>query len=227
MAASSIARTALRIPYSLARAPLSVLDMYLLRRLPDSSRVRVTFTRGLAGLDAAAGRLVGDPQLERRGDAASEQIDATERADQAAAKADALRADAKQAKQAGANEAKSRRKKAAQEERERIADALREENEATLHVGELAEADLKEQERQAELRAKHQQAEQAEQGRAKQRRIEAAKARSTAPAKTQLKSASTTKATARSRSANADKLGELAKTEKANRRAGTKRTTAR
>jgi hypothetical protein len=218
MTTTSRARTALRIPYTVARAPLAVLDTHLLGRLPDSSRVKTGFSRGLATLDAAAGRLIGDDRLERRGEATSEKIDNLERADQAEAKADALRTQAAETKQNAAAEAEERHKEADAEERERIAAALLEETEATQHVGELAEADLAEQKRQAELRAKHLQREQAEQARAKERRIAVEKANKTAPAKKQLKAAARTQETARAREAKADKLDALAETEKSTRR---------
>src|SRR5664279_422695 len=90
MPVNSIARTVLRFQYSLVRSPLTALDAQLLGRLSDSSRVKMTLTRGLAGLDVAAGRLMNDPQLERRGDVAAERTAKTERAMQAEAKADAL-----------------------------------------------------------------------------------------------------------------------------------------
>ena len=218
MPVNSIARTVLRFQYSLVRSPLTALDAQVLGRLSDTSRIKMTLTRGLAGLDVAAGRLMNDPQLERRGDNAAERMAKTKRATQAEAKADALRAEADKTKQDGDAQAAHRRTEAARLERERIADALREETAAKHHVGELAEADAAEQKRQAELRAKHQQVELAEQRRAKVRRIAADKKRAAAPAKAQLKEAAGTAAVARSRRTNADTLDQLAGTEKAVRR---------
>ena len=186
MPVNSIARTVLRFQYAVARSPLTALDARVLTRLPDSSRVKITLTRGLAALDAAVGRAINDPKLERRGEAVAQRFDKTEQAARSAATADSLRAQAEQTKQTAADQAAKRRKDAARVERERIADALREESEAQQHAGELADASAAEQKRQADLRAKHQQAEQAEQRRAKERRIAAAKARKTAPAKSQL-----------------------------------------
>jgi hypothetical protein len=224
MTVNSIARTVLRFQYTVVRSPLTALDARVVTRLPDSSRVKITLTRGLAALDAAVGRAINDPDLERQGDAVAQRFDKTEQAARSAAKADSLRAEAAQIKQTAAAQATKRRTEAARVERERIADALREESEATQHVGELADASAAEQKRQADLRAKHQQAEQAEQRRAKERRIAAAKARKTAPAKSQLKAAAQTKTVASSRRAKADKLGQLASTEKATRsRASTTR----
>jgi hypothetical protein len=217
MPLNSIARTVLRFQYTVARSPLTALDARVLTRMPDSSRVKVTLTRGLAALDAAVGRAINDPNLERRGDTVAQRFDKTEQAARSAAKADSLRAQAAQTKQTAADQAAKRRREAARVERERIADALREESEAKQHVGELADASAAEQKRQADLRAKHQQAEQAEQRRAKERRIAAAKARKTVPAKSQLKAAAQTKTVAQARRAKADKLAQLAGTEKARR----------
>ncbi len=218
MPVNSLARTVLRFQYTVVRSPLSALDARVLTRLPDSSRVKITLSRGLAALDAAVGRALGDAKLERQGDAVAHRFDKTEQAARSAARADSLRAKAAQTKQDAQAQAAERRKEAARVERERIADALVEESEAQLHVGELADANAAEQKRQADLRAKHQQAEQAELRRAKERRIAAAKARKTAPAKSQLKTAAQTKAVASARRAKADKLDQLASTAKATRR---------
>jgi hypothetical protein len=176
---TSIARSVFRLPYAAARTPLAVLDTRLLGRLPDSSRVKMSFARGLTGLDAAAGRLLGEPQLEERGNATSEPATHSQSATPATAKTEAARTKRSRTTRKDSSESEGPHTETAQAERERIADALLEENGPVQHLGGLAEADLEAREL-AELRAKHMQAEQAEQARAKERRSAADNARSTA-----------------------------------------------
>ena len=58
---------AIRVEYSILRAPLGLLDAQVISRLGEGSRVRSTFERGLGSLDHAAARLLDHPAQPRRG----------------------------------------------------------------------------------------------------------------------------------------------------------------
>jgi hypothetical protein len=143
-----VVRRVLRTQYVLIRTPLAVLDRRVLSRLPDDSRVRTTVAQGLAGLDVVASRLTSD-QGQDGGSVDRTAQDGGQDQPTADARADAAREE--------------------REEQERIAAALLDEEQLQQHVGELADADEAELQRQADQRARHLLAEKADEEEAKKR----------------------------------------------------------
>ncbi len=62
-----IPRTVLRAQYRLVRLPLDLLEQRVLARMDTEAPARLLFERSLGALDAAAGNVLGDPQLRRNG----------------------------------------------------------------------------------------------------------------------------------------------------------------
>jgi hypothetical protein len=62
-----ITRSLLTVPYQLTRTPLALVDVQLVRRLPEDSMPRLMCDRILGSYDQLAGRLLFDPDLARRG----------------------------------------------------------------------------------------------------------------------------------------------------------------
>jgi hypothetical protein len=56
-------QTAIRLEYTMLRAPLTLLDRQVVSRLDEHSVIRSTFERGLDTLDAAAARFLETPPV--------------------------------------------------------------------------------------------------------------------------------------------------------------------
>lgn len=161
MSVASVSRNVVRVEYTVVRAPLGALDTFVVSRLPQSSPVRVGFSRGLAALDAAAARFLAGPQQDgQRGGAGHSGKNAARTTPVPASSSTAGppvdEADTDTDTDTDTAEIDE------DAERERIAEAILEEEQEAHYVGELAEADEDDLERQAELRAKHQLAEEKE-----------------------------------------------------------------
>jgi hypothetical protein len=157
----SLARKVLTAEYVALRTPLAVLDNKVVSHLPERSRVRRSVEMGLGVLDGLAERVLSDATGTVRATAATpEQLDGDGfDADQFA------------------------------DAQEQIAEALLSDEEQRRHVGELADADEREVEELADLRAKHRAQELAEERRMKADPTPAATATRAGPAKTPAKSA--------------------------------------
>jgi hypothetical protein len=130
MIGTPLAQKVLRLEYKVLRAPLGALDARLARRLSDRSRLRLTVERGLAGADAAAGRLLNDDALLRRASMLRRHAETAEQAVEKSERAAQLRSAAEQSKEQSRSEAADKRTNARREERERVARARREEEQA-------------------------------------------------------------------------------------------------
>lgn len=75
MSATTLAKRAIAVQYTLLRAPVDALA----QRVPRTSGIRYELERKLAALDATAGRILDDPALERRGEEVLESIETVER----------------------------------------------------------------------------------------------------------------------------------------------------
>ncbi|WP_395309119.1 IF2 family translation initiation factor [Mycobacterium sp. AMU20-3851] len=62
-----IPRTVLRAQYRIARLPLDLFEQRVMSRMDTEAPARLLFERSLGALDAAAGNMLGDPQLRRNG----------------------------------------------------------------------------------------------------------------------------------------------------------------
>ena len=60
-------RTLITVPYEFARLPLVILESALSTRLPGTSPARLTLDRAIGSVDRAAGALIGDREIAKRG----------------------------------------------------------------------------------------------------------------------------------------------------------------
>ena len=72
----------LRFQYQLARLPLQLIEEQVVAGMSSEAPTRLFYERWLGGLDAAVGKMLGDPDLEKRGAALIERSDALRRAAQ-------------------------------------------------------------------------------------------------------------------------------------------------
>src|SRR5690348_5263846 len=92
---TSLPREAVKLEYAVLRAPLTLLERHVVTRyLPDEATVRLGFERFLGSLDSAAGRVLSDDALYRRGAALMRRTSMLEKASQLESKAELREAEA-------------------------------------------------------------------------------------------------------------------------------------
>ena len=208
----------LRFEYQIARLPLQLIEDQVAARLRSEGPARLLYERSFGSLDATVGKLLGDPQLEKRGAALVERsnalgkaakLDATatrnrEQADaKLAATHDQVVTDINEARDAARRRAVQARTNA--EQRKRAADESAEKRSVAAKMqGDEAAA----QRNKAAETAKRQQ----------EAKIGAAEARATKAAESKLDDAQAKRSEAASRRAQADQVEELANIEKQKRR---------
>lgn len=174
MITNTLVRKAVQVEYSILRAPLAMIDRQLATHLGDDSKVRFPFELGLDSLDAVAGRLLARPGSAQRSEAKTRQSDEQPDATTPQPVEPTL-----------------------EDEVERVAEELLEEQEQKPVAGELADPDLDVAEVQAELRAKHLLQEHDEEQRLKQEHEERVKAAAAASGKPPAKKLAATRALAK------------------------------
>ena len=70
----------LRFQYQIARLPLQLIEDQVVARLRSEGPARLLYERSFGALDATVGKLLGDPQLEKRGAALVERSNALSKA---------------------------------------------------------------------------------------------------------------------------------------------------
>ena len=113
----------LRFQYQLARFPLQLIEEQVVAGMSSEAPTRLFYERWLGGLDASVGKMLGDPDLEKRGAALIERSDALRRAAQ-------LDATATQNQERADDELKAKRDKAIEEQKDARAVTEREVQEA-------------------------------------------------------------------------------------------------
>jgi hypothetical protein len=113
----------LRFQYQLARFPLQLIEEQVVAGMSSEAPTRLFYERWLGGLDAAVGKMLGDPDLEKRGAALIERSDALRRAAQ-------LDATATQNQQRADDDLNAKRGKAIEEQKDARAVTEREVEEA-------------------------------------------------------------------------------------------------
>jgi hypothetical protein len=101
----------LRFQYQLARFPLQLIEEQVVAGMSSEAPTRLFYERWLGGLDAAVGKMLGDPDLEKRGAALIERSDALRRAAQ-------LHATATQNQQQADDDLKAKRDKAIEDQKD-------------------------------------------------------------------------------------------------------------
>lgn len=215
----TLPRKVATVEYSALRLPLTVLHRGL-TRLDDESPVRLSFERGLGSLDATVGRVLGSPELTRRGATLTRKAEVLE-------KAVALETKAAERKQQANAELQQSKQTA---ERKRVAATKQAQDEArSLHEQQQAERRAAEQQAQAEAKARTAAAEREAQAKIdaaerdadeKVSTIEQRTQARTAKPKAQLKDAASLASEAERERVTAERMAELADAEKASRRSG-------
>lgn len=209
----------LRLQYQLARFPLQVIEDRVVGRLDAEAPARLFYERSLGMLDLAVGNALSAPEVEQRGAALVERSEALRRAaaldtaatearDQADAELRETREQAereqKQARQATQREVADARETA----QKRKQDAAQSAQQRTAAAKEQADAVANQRIKSAEQLRKQEEAE-----------IRAAEKSVEAVADAKLDDAGDKKAEAATRRAKADRVEDLADTEKENRQA--------
>jgi hypothetical protein len=207
----------LRFQYQLARLPLQLIEEQVVAGMSSEAPTRLFYERWLGGLDAAVGKMLGDPDLEKRGAALIERSDALRRAAQ-------LDATATQNQERADDELKAKRGKAIEDQKDARAVKEREVEEARTAAEERKGA-AEEAAQKRTAAAKQQADEHAAQlersaeaaKRDEQATITAAEQKATAAAESQLDEAQSKHSDAASKRATADRVEELAEVEKQKR----------
>jgi hypothetical protein len=218
MKVAEIPFVVLRFQYQIARLPLQLIEDQVAARLRSEGPARLLYERSFGALDATVGKLLGDPQLEKRGAALVERsnalskaakIDATatlnrQQADaKLAATHDQVVTDINEARDAAEQQAVEARTKA--EQRKRAADETAEKR--TVAAKKQADEAAAQRNKAAQAAKRQQEA-----------KIGAAEQRATKAAESKLDDAQAKRSEAASRRAQADRVEELANIEKQKRR---------
>ena len=207
----------LRFQYQLARFPLQLIEEQVVAGMSSEAPTRLFYERWLGGLDATVGKMLGDPDLEKRGAALIERSDALRRAAQ-------LDATATQNQEQADDELNAKRDKAIEDQKDARAVKAREVEEARTAAeerkGAAAEAAQKRtsaaKQQADELAAQRMTSAEAAK-RDEQATIRAAEQKATAAAESKLDDAQAKRSDAASKRAQADQVEELANLEKQKR----------
>ena len=208
----------LRFQYQLARFPLQLIEDQVVAGMSSEAPTRVFYERWLGGLDATVGKMLGDPDLQKRGVALIERSDALRRAAQ-------LDATATQNQEQADADLKAKRDKAIEDQNDARAVKEREVEEARtaaeerkVAAAEAAQKRISAAKQQAdELAAQLKRSAEAAK-REEQAKITAAEQTATAAARAKLDEAQAKRGDAASKRAQADQVEELASLEKQKRR---------
>ena len=107
MSVTDFPLSVLRFQYQMARVPFQVMEEQFVARMDPQAPARLFYERWLGALDAAAGMVLGDPELKQRGAALAERSDALGRVAQ-------LDATATRQQEQAADELKTKRDQAKQ-----------------------------------------------------------------------------------------------------------------
>ena len=208
----------LRFQYQIARLPLQLIEDQVVARLRSEGPARLLYERSFGALDATVGKLLGDPQLEKRGAALVERSNAlgkaakldataTRNREQADAKLEATHdevvADINEARDATRRRAVQARTNA--EQRKRAADEAAEKR--TVAAKKQADEAAAQRNKAAETVKRQEEA-----------KIGAAEARATKAAESKLDDAQAKRSEAARKRAQANRVEELANIEKQKRR---------
>jgi hypothetical protein len=207
----------LRIQYQLARFPLQLIEEQVIAGMSSEAPTRLFYERWLGGLDATVGKMLGDPELEKRGTALIERSDALRRAAR-------LDATATQNHEQADDDLKAKRDKAIEDQKDARAVKEHEVEEARTAAeerrGAAAEAARKRtaaaKQQADELAAQRVTAAEAAK-RDAHATIRAAEQKATAAAESKLDDAQAQRSDAASKRAQADQVEELANLEKQKR----------
>ncbi len=207
----------LRFQYQLARYPLELFEKQVVAGMDPETPTRVFYERWLGMLDATVGKMLDDPDLEKRGAALTERSDGLRRAAQ-------LDATATQQQERADDELKAKRDNAIEEQKDARATKQRDVEEART-AAEARKRAAAEAAQKRTAAAKQQADDVAAQRiavaeaakREEQATIRAAEQKATAAAESKLDEAQAKRSDAANKRAQADQVEQLANLEKQKR----------
>lgn len=216
-----VTRTLITAEYSMLRLPLTVLENRVVGRyLDEDSRLRLGFEKTLGTLDAAVGRLVGDPELTRRGARLSHKSQLIEKAVTLEQKAEQRKQEAG-ASLKEANADAERKRTAAQARVQAEVKTIRQEQQSAKQAAaERAEAEARAREKDVERRTEAKLQAAGTRAAEQVERIAQRTQARTAKPKAQLQDASDLAQDAHKERDAAERLHTLAEEEKARRKEG-------
>ncbi|MDG4664524.1 IF2 family translation initiation factor [Mycobacterium sp. 236(2023)] len=205
--------------YKIARFPLDLIEDGVMARMESEAPARLFYERMLGMLDAAVGSALGDPRLRQRGAAMAERSDALSRAAKldAAATTKQLRADAEL--KFKSDKAIKDQKQASDDKEHNFRDAQIRAQERKEDGGESADKRTAAAKKQVDAKAATRAKSVKDARRVEQSRIQAEEKKATSAAETKLDNARNKSQVAESKRVQADRLEQLADTEKLDRRA--------
>lgn len=207
----------LRLQYQVARFPLQVIENRVVARLDSEAPARLFYERSLGMLDLAVGNALGAPDVEERGAALVERSEALRRAAQLDATATQVHEQAEADLESTREQAKRETQQADQDREEEKREARQtaaERKQNAVHNAQKKAADAKEE----ADRVAAQRVESAEAARREEEAVISATEKSIEKvAQTKLDDAADKAGTAAAKRAQADRVEELADTEKEKR----------
>jgi hypothetical protein len=207
----------LRFQYQIARLPLQLIEERVVARLDDEAPARLMYERSLGMLDLAVGNALSAPEVEQRGAALIERSEALRRAAQLDATADTVREQADVELKTTREQAKREQQKAEQDREREIKEARQTASEKKQNAVQNAQkraADAKEQADQVAA----QRVKAAETARRQEEAVIKATEQSVEKiAAAKLDDAADKAGTAAAKRAQADRVEDLAQTEKEKR----------
>jgi hypothetical protein len=206
----------LRFQYQLARIPLQLIEAQMAAWMGSEAPPRLFYERSLGVLDATVGKMLGDPELEKRGAALIERSDALGGAAQ-------LDATATQKQEQADDELKAKRDNAIKDQKDARAAKQRQVKQARAAAEPRKRAAAQDAEKRTAAAKQQaddvaaQRTNSAEAKREEQAKITAAEQIATAAAESKRKDAQATRSDGASMSAQADQVDQLADVEKQKR----------
>ncbi|WP_370329193.1 IF2 family translation initiation factor [Mycolicibacterium hippocampi] len=209
----------LRLQYRIARLPLQLIEDRVMTRLDAETPARLFYERSLGSLDAAVGSVLGDVNLQASGSALVDRSDALARAARLDTAAEAKREKADAALKSDLTEAVEEQQEAHETRQQEAQQARREARKRADNAAEKATERTTALKQQAQAAATKK-ASAVEAARKDAHEAILANERVVVDgAKANLEAASDKRETAAAKRARADRVEELAETEKANRQA--------
>ncbi|WP_197374807.1 IF2 family translation initiation factor [Mycolicibacterium baixiangningiae] len=207
----------LRFQYQIARFPLQVIEERVVARLDDEAPARLMYERSLGMLDLAVGNALCAPEVEQRGAALIERSEALRRAAQLDATAETVRTEADAELESTREQAEREQQQAEQDRQREIKEARQTASERKQNAAQNAQkraADAKDQADQVAA----QRVKAAETARRQEEAVIKATEKSVEKiAQTKLDDAADKAGAAAAKRSQADRIEDLAQTEKEKR----------
>jgi hypothetical protein len=209
----------LRLQYRIARVPLQLIEDRVMTRFDAETPARLFYERSLGSLDAAVGSALGDVNLQTRGSALVERSDALSRAARLDATATAKREKADAAKEAKLSEASQEQQDAREARAQEVEEAQRSAQKRATRAAETAQQRTAAAKKEADEAASRQASAVEAARKAEREAIRDDEQAVVAATQARLDDAAAKRAEASTKRAKADRVEQLAETEKVKRQA--------